>query len=155
MAICSCLSRKGLHKAILNLAYARGLEGEDLSFSEMLITLFGCRPTRIGLLPVQGFPHDKLVDVCRKEDYDEVHFESNSEQNAYKLNREALIRAVADLIKKGWAITITRDQLIWDENQPRVKSLKKNEFVRLTKKGQDFVEGSKTRKRVFPEKCPA
>lgn len=155
MATCSCLSPKGLHKAILNLAYERGIRQEDLSFCEILVTIFGCRPARIGPISVQGFSLEQLVDVCRKEEHDDFHFETDSEQDAYKLDREAASTAVVDLEGKGLVKIIPHDQLIWDEHQPRVKSLKKNEMVRLTEEGQKFVEESKPRKPILPHKCPA
>ncbi len=155
MGTCSCLAKKGLHKAILNLAYERGLRQEDLSFCEILVTIFGCRPARIGPISAQGFPLEQLVGVCRKGEYDDFHFETEAEQNAYKMDREAALKAVADLAEKAWVKVVPHDELIWDEHQPRVKSLKKNEMVRLTQKGLKFVEECKPRKPVLPHKCPA
>ncbi len=155
MATCSCLAKMGLHKAILNLAYERGLRQEDLSFCEILVAIFGCRPARIGPTPVQGFSLEQLVGICRKEEFDDFHFETEAEQTAYKMDREAASKAVADLTRKTWVKLVPHDQLIWDEHQPRVKSLKKNDMVRLTEKGQRFLEEFKNRKAALPRKCPA
>ncbi len=155
MASSSCLSQKRLHKAILNMAYERSLEGQDLSFPEMLVTLFGCRPARIGPFSVQGFSLGQLLCVCRKENYEDFHFETEEEHEAYKLDRQSVLRAVAELVEMGWVKIIPHDQLIWDERQPRVKCLEKSEMVRLTKKGEKLVKGPKIRTLVFSQRRPA
>ncbi len=151
----TCLAKKGLHESILNMAYERGLEGEDLTYSEILVTLFGCRPARIGPLSVQGFSLEELIGVCRKQDYSDFHFGSDAEQKAYSSGNQAAFEAVADLEEKGWVKIVIQDQLIWDENQPRVKSLEKNKTVRLTRKGEKLLRESKNPKFVFSHKCPA
>lgn len=149
MDFSSCLSPNRVHKAILCMAYERNLQGEDLSFPEMLVTIFRCRPARIGPISVQGFSLGQLVYICRKEDYEDFHFETDGEQEAYKLSRESIFRAVADLIEMGWVQIIPHDQLIWDEYQPRVKSLEKSEMVRLTKEGEKLVKSKKPKAQAF------
>ncbi len=118
------------------------------------MTLFGCRPVRIGPLSVQTFFLEQLVAVCRKEGYDDFHFESGAEQKAYQLDREAAFGTVADLREKGWVKILAHDELIWDEYQPRVKAVTKNEMIRLTKKEKKFINRTKARNPVFPQERP-
>jgi hypothetical protein len=135
--------------------YERIPEGEDLSFPEILVTLLGCRPARIGPIFVRGFLLGQFVHVCRREPYEDFHFETDAKQNAYKLEREAAFKAVADLIKKGWAEIIPHERLVWAENQPRVKSLINTEMLRLTKEGEKIVKDSKIRNPVLSPRRPA
>ncbi len=148
MDFSSCPSQ--IHKAILHLAYERNIQGEDLSFPEMLVTFFPCRPASIGPISVKGFSLGQLRYVCRKKEYEDFHFETDREKEAYRLNREFLFRAVADLIEMGWVQIIPHDQLIWDEYQPRVKSLEKSEMVRLTYQGEKFVSSKNKRCQFLP-----
>ena len=58
-----------LQKNILRLAHERFLDQEDLSLGEILITLYGCMPARMGHVWVQNFSPGELLALCRSEQY--------------------------------------------------------------------------------------
>jgi len=128
-----------LQKNILALAYERSLEKEDLSFGEILISLYGAKPKRIGPLRVQNLSLSELLGVCRSKDYDDFYFSNEAEQDGYRVNQESVFEAVAGMVERGLIIKIRNPKLIWEEDKPRVKRIEYYEMIRLAEKGKALL----------------
>ncbi len=132
-----------LQKNVLELAHERFLEKEDLSFGEILISLYGSRPARIGPLRVQNLSLSELLVVCRSGDYDDFHFSNEAEEDSYRVNQASVFEAVAGMVERGLMIRIRNPKLIWEDDKPRVKRIEYYEMIRLTEKGKTFVAGKR------------
>ncbi len=102
-----------VHKEILRLAHERHLVGESLTFAEVLVRIFGCRPEKIGLVSVQGSTLKDLLDVCREIPNEDFHFRRQSEQAGYGVNTMILLTVADELKEKGFIKIETQEKLLW------------------------------------------
>ncbi len=141
----SCLANElgENEKKILRAAYMRSLDQEDLSLCEILVTVYGCRPARIGRQWVQNLSPEEMIALCRAESDPAFHFETEMEQEGYQLDKRAARSTVSGLVEKGLLIVVREPVLVWQEDQPRVKGVYYCERIRLTDKGMKFLKRKK------------
>ena len=137
-----------IHKGILRLAHERLLEKEDLSFGEILVALYGCRPERIGLRQVQNLSKNEILNICRLEPHEEFHFPTTVEQDIYVLAQASASADVAWLVERRLLITLRAEELIWAKDQPRVERIGTFLTIRLTTEGNKIAAD----KEIWPEK---
>ncbi len=128
-----------LHKDILKLAYDRLLEKEDLSFGEILLALYGCRPERIGLHRVRKLSKNQMLNICRLEPYEGFHFGTEVEREKYHFAQASASKAVAELVKRGFLITVKAQKLLWAKGQPRVEGIENFPMFKLTDAGEKII----------------
>ncbi len=143
-----------IQKDILRLAHERFLGHEELSMGEILITLYGSRPAKMGPLWVQNFSMDELVAVCRSEQYDHFHFLTEAEKESYLLDQASALEAVSDLAGRGLVAETRHPRIIWHSDRPLVKRIEYYRMIRLTAKGKCAV-GEKRRHPRHPLRLPA
>ena len=132
-----------IHKGILRLAHERLLEKEDLSFGEILVALYGCRPEKIGLHRVKKLSENEILNICRLEPHGEFHFATTVESDKYELAQASAPADVAWLVERGLLITVKAEKLIWAKDQPRVERVEDFLMIRLTKEGDKIAADKK------------
>lgn len=137
-----------IHKGILRLAHERLLEKEDLSFGEILVALYGCRPEKIGLHRVHKLSKDEILNICKLEPYEEFHFATTLEQGKYALAQASASADVAWLVERRLLMTLKAEELIWAKDQPRVERIGTFLTIRLTEEGNKIAAD----KEIWPEK---
>ena len=121
---------------------------------EILITLYGSRPAKMGPLWVQNFSMNELVAVCRSEQYDHFHFLTEAEKESYLLDQASALEAVSDLAARGLVAETKHPRIIWHSDKPLVKRIEYYRMIRLTQKGKNAV-GEKRRHPRHPLHLPA
>jgi hypothetical protein len=137
----------GIQKGILRLAHERLLANEDLSFGEILVDLYGCRPEYIGLRRVQKLPQNEVLNICRLEPHEEFHFAGKVAQDKYGLAQASASADVAWLVERGLLITVKTENLIWAKDQPRVERIGSFRMIRLTEEGEKIVADKRRHQR--------
>jgi hypothetical protein len=138
----SSLSTQGLselQEKILRLAYERLLEKEDLSYGEIVVTLFGCKPERIGRRLVRKLPLNEIIAACRMEPDGDFCFSDRQEEDKYRVAQASVFRSVSRLVENGLLAIMRAERLIWSKDRPRVERIESCETIRLTEKGEKVV----------------
>jgi PilZ domain len=133
-----------IQESILRLAHERFLGQGELSFGEILITLYGCAPARMGPLWVQNFSKSELLAACRSEQYDHFHFRTEAEKESYLLDQISALAAVSDLVARELVAETKHPRIIWHSDKPLVKRIEYYRMIRLTEKGKKAL-GEKRR----------
>jgi hypothetical protein len=128
-----------LQKKILRLAYERLLEREDLSYGEIAVTLFACKPERIGPRLVRKLALDEIIAACRMEPDGEFYFSDKQEEDRYRLVQESVSRSVSRLVENGLLKIMRAEKLIWSKDRPRVERIESCETIRLTEDGRKLM----------------
>lgn len=144
----------GLQKNILRLAHERFLGREDLCIEEVLLTLYGCRPARIGPLWAQNLSLGELVAVSRSEQHAEFHFRTEAEKESYELDQASAFEAVQNLAARGLVSEIRNPRVVWHTDKPVVRRIEYYQMIRLTEEGKKLL-GEKRRHPRHPLRLPA
>lgn len=133
-------------KEVLRLSYERLVAKDDLPFSEILISLFHCKPQKIGSHPVENLSLSQILDVCRLEPQEDFQFSDRAEKERCIMAQNSAYKAIVDLIRKGLVLTIKSEKLIWAEDKARVERIEYYQMIRLTEKGRKTAEEIEGRK---------
>ncbi len=132
---------RGIEERILKLAYQRFLENQELSFLELLISLFQYNPKRIGSHEVTKLSRKQVVDLCRAEPFEDFQFDCEADQEKYRRDKIRVLEAVSELVRRGLITNEKEALLIWIKGQPRVERIQYYDMIRLTKKGETILKG--------------